>query len=795
VGEAMMRYALAAAIAVGLLLCPSSSYAQDGAAISWRVIDRFRLFAAPDDNQAGPSGAVGQSDRLMADVYRAYESANGARDWSAEHWQAFAQTARLAAFFAAGRGDPENQTADEIRRAHDQARRSARFFWWNRRTDSYDPTYLRPDRYWIEASVQGFGGDALCTWRILESGDALERTAPCAGAVLPIAARWLTDEERAGLHHARIVAVTPMGIAHETNVDIVDRLIVAIGDSVASGEGNPDIASDWAGLDDPDVLSRLVDSGGASGAGWFMTRAAVENVAGAVWFDEQCHRSLNSWQARAAMALATEQPHHAVTFVSFACGGASAYDGILYPQESPPGGERFVFADGDEVRSVPEDNAYEAVLEVSRRGRAPRLPQIDAVARLICDEIAPREIEVFRKVEEEGSWDGTPYDGVACRHRVREIDRLLVTLGGNDVGFAEAIVWSIVPRGSRNPVEGILYRLANNGMEGRKCARWLENDPGCTHAAQADRYAQNGQCTETENDRVPQGRPTGQYLVMCFLPRALDDVSDAVEEILGVAPERQAWNAYPPAFWQGYVREEEQIEAQTLAERLPDNRILEFPNYSWLCGRDETLPSRVVANGEEDSRSLLALYGGADGAGRLPVASWVIQQFQAPDLGFRIMRWETNETATYLYGPLVRRLRTELGDRLVPYPFGVPDVPDVEADTRGWCATTPGGGPAAEGVFPRLRSIRGHARWTQDYEPWDWEAYALSPRLTRSPSDSALTQFPGPWRANNEIGLFDMANMFGDAVAGMMHPNAQAHALLANAAMDRLRQPVADRPR
>ena len=61
-------------------------------------------------------------------------------------------------------------------------------------------------------------------------------------------------------------------------VVVKDLLIVSIGDSAASGEGNPDKAQQmhWSGL-------------------WVN--------AGPVWKDERCHRSVNEGPAQAALEI------------------------------------------------------------------------------------------------------------------------------------------------------------------------------------------------------------------------------------------------------------------------------------------------------------------------------------------------------------------------------------------------------------------------------------------------------------------------------------------------------------
>jgi len=78
------------------------------------------------------------------------------------------------------------------------------------------------------------------------------------------------------------------------NVNVDDIVIVSLGDSSASGEGNPD----EAGLD-------------------------------AEWVDRRCHRSMTSGHALTAESLEESSDKSSVTFLSFACSGAQMGEGIL----------------------------------------------------------------------------------------------------------------------------------------------------------------------------------------------------------------------------------------------------------------------------------------------------------------------------------------------------------------------------------------------------------------------------------------------------------------------------------
>jgi hypothetical protein len=77
-----------------------------------------------------------------------------------------------------------------------------------------------------------------------------------------------------------------------------DRLVLGIGDSLASGEGVPD-------------------------------EPISERRPAALWGNKQCHRSARSHQALTARAIARRDPTSSVTFVHLACSGAAFTDGLF----------------------------------------------------------------------------------------------------------------------------------------------------------------------------------------------------------------------------------------------------------------------------------------------------------------------------------------------------------------------------------------------------------------------------------------------------------------------------------
>ncbi len=84
-------------------------------------------------------------------------------------------------------------------------------------------------------------------------------------------------------------------------------LMVALGDSYASGEGNPRNVESW--LTEGGLLSRFTP----------------------YWDDDPCNRSTRGAPAQAALALEQSSPKTSVTLVDVACSGATVAAGVLGP--------------------------------------------------------------------------------------------------------------------------------------------------------------------------------------------------------------------------------------------------------------------------------------------------------------------------------------------------------------------------------------------------------------------------------------------------------------------------------
>src|SRR6202012_536222 len=134
-----------------------------------------------------------------------------------------------------------------------------------------------------------------------------------------------------------------------TEIEVRDILIAGLGDSIASGEGNPDRAVALA--DEGFCFRYYLGSASAkysrpSRAGYKGGRAceAPDFLANwqhyaALWLNAACHRSLYSYQTRAAPPLPVHYPHTAVTYLPLACTGATIANGLFGSQrarECPP---------------------------------------------------------------------------------------------------------------------------------------------------------------------------------------------------------------------------------------------------------------------------------------------------------------------------------------------------------------------------------------------------------------------------------------------------------------------------
>lgn len=167
----------------------------------------------------------------------------------------------------------------------------------------------------------------------------------------------------------------------QTSFTLRNYLIVSVGDSFASGEGNPDepVGDSFASEEGtPDEPSRSTSEGDGGDP---------------VWLDPRGNRSLRSGPALAADAFEDAPGGELVTFLSFADTGAEIDKGLLRDQHTTGGGGPPGDGDTDRKRKF-------------SRGDESFGGQLDQVDRTVGD---------------------------------RTIDALIISAGGNDVGFGDGL--------------------------------------------------------------------------------------------------------------------------------------------------------------------------------------------------------------------------------------------------------------------------------------------------------------------------------------------------------------------
>jgi hypothetical protein len=210
--------------------------------------------------------------------------------------------------------------------------------------DGVRESYLNPTDHRVGVVVDAPPAGATCTWTF-EAADEQPRSVavPCTEEVT-LRVRYGTST------FATVKAALPDGSAQGGRAELLvrDLLVAGIGDSIASGEGNPDRA---VVLDDDGFCFRrfIGNSGGEyfrpSRAGYRGNKTCETTTRddralrdwtrrGAGWMSAACHRSLYSYQVRTMLALAVETPHIAVTFLPLACTGAEIETGLLDGQRA-----------------------------------------------------------------------------------------------------------------------------------------------------------------------------------------------------------------------------------------------------------------------------------------------------------------------------------------------------------------------------------------------------------------------------------------------------------------------------
>jgi hypothetical protein len=487
-------------LVVGLVLQVAAASA--GAAIRWQVHNPFRLFVDPEDSHA---------HRQAFEAYKTWleRAPKGEKDKFAAEGKGpiyFAEIHHFAARHALGQEQLPylkrlKSKPDEAYRGWAEAvvGKGRNKTCFNQDTQQYSAcekdgaqaksfkggSYLNPTSHdiqvWIESS-EPVDGECVWSWRGNQSSH--EKSLPAR----PCAARALLAVNY-GETSTVVVrrANAPSGsqpLAEAPVVQVMDLLIVGLGDSFGSGEGNPDSpirltprvfnnyeayqttyegdARDWCltlakggknvSVAEASCGKRAIhyplggyparegapSSYTEDSSAYYNTRedyfvSDPFTKGRSAWLSDACHRSLYSHQLRVALQLALEDDHRAVTFLGFACTGAEILEGLL----------------------LKEDFNLERELTESRRVE---MSQLSALSRDLCrtdahstqatkvllrDELGadyrPELFDPKASKAERLFKDNKDATALICKKRKRDVDLVLLSFGGNDIGFVPLV--------------------------------------------------------------------------------------------------------------------------------------------------------------------------------------------------------------------------------------------------------------------------------------------------------------------------------------------------------------------
>ena len=376
---AMLTVMLVAFMLVALPAPPV--HAQAAAAgplqISWEVRNRFRLFREERDFALHAEAARG---RTVLGTEQVLELQSDGRGWARN-------TVNRLCIDLAGRVS-EPCTRDNVKES-----------------------YLTPIDHPIVVRLTGaVPVGATCAWTFDDGDGPQTSTFDCAEPI--------NNRVRYGRTTVATVDVSSAEGSQRvaTEIAVRDIFIAGLGDSIASGEGNPDRAIALA--DEGFCFRYYLSSATAqyyrpSRAGYKGGRACeapdflpVWQRQSAVWFNSACHRSLYSYQTRTALALALRYPHIAVTYLPLACTGATIADGLFGSQRA---------------RECPPSKSN-AACQGTVNGQIAELREALAAAKR--------------------------------RQPDRRLDLVLLSIGANDIYFSGLVADVIVD----NPTERVLFR-------------------------------------------------------------------------------------------------------------------------------------------------------------------------------------------------------------------------------------------------------------------------------------------------------------------------------------------------
>ena len=361
----------------------SGARAQETAKIEWRLENTFRYFKNPEDTarhrRVFEALSAEELQKPIQNIERRLATETGGRGWSEDIYKA------------------SSGFADRL--AQEQC-------WYQ---PSACSDYVKPRSH--KVLVKAAGVAAPCTWRV--GTTTAVQSASCEKEVA-LSIPYPAGSEVSVTIDGRTIAPLP--------IKVRDVLVVSLGDSFASGEGNPDKPVRF----DP---SKTLDYGRDNDLKGFPVRSGIKldrripvsttanpqfQNGRAGWVHRGCHRSLYSQHLRVALQLALDDKdqHQAVTYVGLSCTGGEIIEGLFEAWK------------GSEISSPAE---------------LTRISQLSGASNAICGTEATK----FATYDFSQGGAIPALKSVSLRTckqaTAREIDLVLLSVGGNDIGFSSLV--------------------------------------------------------------------------------------------------------------------------------------------------------------------------------------------------------------------------------------------------------------------------------------------------------------------------------------------------------------------
>ena len=314
--------------------------------------------------------------------------------------------------------------------------------------------YVLPEAHTVniglspEKLASAGAGECVWSWHPRAAGGKAEtRKQLCKNKLTIARVPFSLDRARSGV--AVSVKLPDGSELSDPNVVVEDLLITAMGDSFASGESNPDKPVTFSAaremLYDPSQLrDNVATNDKPKVAPNFNTASSNENYdpkvlprrllederkeliykltspefekeftqANAQWLSADCHRSQYGYPFRVGLELTLENRHRAVTFMSFACSGAEVTEGLFFPMTAREGKPDKVRAQFDQLSDL-----------LCRGGAAGRTRTVNYA------------LPMFKTGDTNIAMQTAAQHWCPPEQRKRPIDLVMLSIGGNDVGF------------------------------------------------------------------------------------------------------------------------------------------------------------------------------------------------------------------------------------------------------------------------------------------------------------------------------------------------------------------------